>query len=69
MLLRQWKGRIAKLVSSTTELWTPAPDLAWRLKYLHTQQKEAWDFSAHSPLGYAFLSISIQGVQRIKPAS
>ena len=22
-LLRQWEGRIAKLVSSTTELWTP----------------------------------------------
>ena len=27
-LLRQWKGRIAKLVSSTTELWTPSLDLS-----------------------------------------
>ena len=27
-LLRQWKGCISKLVSSTTELWTPAQDLS-----------------------------------------
>ena len=27
-LLRQWKERIAKLVSSTTELWTPTQDLS-----------------------------------------
>ena len=26
-LLKSWKGLIAKLVSSTTELWTPALDL------------------------------------------
>ena len=30
----------AKLVSSTTELQTPTPDLAWLLKHLHTQHKE-----------------------------
>ena len=30
----------AKLVSSTTEVWTPAPNLAWLLKHLHTQHKE-----------------------------
>ena len=27
----------AKRMSSTTVLWTPAPDLAWLLKHLHTQ--------------------------------
>ena len=36
----------AKLVSSTTELWTPAPDLAWILEHLHTQHKEAPPFFA-----------------------
>ena len=34
-LLRQWKGRIAKLVSSTTELWTPTQDMAWPPQFLH----------------------------------
>ena len=43
----------SKLVSSTTELWTPAPDLSWLLKHLHTQHKEASPSMLHSPSGYA----------------
>ena len=58
----------AKLVSSTTELWTPTPDLSWLLKHLHTQHKESSPSLLHSPLVYAFPSNAIQGVQRRKPA-
>ena len=57
----------AKLVSSTTELWTPALDLAWILENLHTQHKEASPSLLHSPLGYAFPLSSIQGMERRKP--
>ena len=30
----------AKLVRSTTKLWTPILDITWLLKHLHTQHKE-----------------------------
>ena len=56
------------LVSSTIELWTSAPDLAWILEHLHTQHKEAPHSLLHSPSGYAFPYSAIQGVQRRKPA-
>ena len=46
----------AKLVSSNTELWTPAPDWAWILKHLHTQHREEFPSLLHSPSGYAFHS-------------
>ena len=32
---KKWKGIIAKLVSSTIELWEPTQDLAWPPQYLH----------------------------------
>ena len=48
-----------KLVSSTTELSTPTPDLSWLLKHLHTQQKEASPSMLHGPSGYAFTSSGI----------
>ena len=44
----------AKLVSSTTELWTPTPGLASLLKHLHTQHQEASPSLLHVPSGYAF---------------
>ena len=65
-LPRRWEAWTAKLVSSTTELWTPALDRAWLLKHLHTQHKEASPSLLHSPSGYAFHSIVVQGVQRRK---
>ena len=72
---QSWVYRIAKelerltdkLVSSSKELSTPAPDLSWLLKHLHTQQKEESRSMLHSPLGYAFPSSDIHGVQRRKP--
>ena len=54
----------AKLVSSNTELWTHAPYLAWILKHLHTQHREASPSLLHGPSGYAFPSSAILGVQR-----
>jgi len=66
-LQRRWKAWTAKLVSLTTELWTPAPNLDWLLKHLHIQQKGASPSLQQSPLGYAFLSSVIQGVQGRKP--
>ena len=63
---REMEGWIAKLVSSTTELWTPTQDLAWISQHQHTQHKEASPSMLHSPLGYAFHSNSLQGVQRRK---
>ena len=58
----------AKLVSSTPELWTPAPDLSWLLKHLHTQHKEASPSLLHSPSDYAFPFSAILGVLRRNPA-
>ena len=63
-LLSRWRGWIAKPVSSTVELQTPALDLARPSKYPHTQHKEASPSLLHSPLGYAFPSNALQGVQR-----
>ena len=63
---KEMERLIAKLVSSSTELWTPTPNLAW--KHLPTQHKEASPSFLHSPLGYGFPSSAIQGVQRRKPA-
>ena len=65
MLLRRWKAWTTKLVSSTTELWTPAPDIAWLLKHLHTQHKEASPSLLHSTSDNAFPSSALQGVQWI----
>ena len=66
-LLRRRKSWTTKLVSSTTELWTPAPDIAWLLKHLHTQHKEASPSLLHSTSDNAFPSSALQGVQRRKP--
>ena len=60
-------GLITKLVSSTIELWTPTPDLAWILKRLHNQHKETPPSLPDSPLGYASPSSALQGVQIKKP--
>ena len=67
-MLRRWKGWTTKLVSSAIEIWTPAPDLAWILKHLHAQHKEASPSLLHSPSSYAFPSSALQGVQRRKLA-
>ena len=66
-LLRSWKGWTTKLVSSTIEILKPAPDLAWILKHLHAQHKEASPSLLRSPSGYAFPSSALRGVQRRKP--
>ena len=50
----RWEAWTANLMSSTTELWTPAPDQAWLLKHLHTQHKESSPSLLHSLSGYAF---------------
>ena len=67
-LIRRRKAWTSKLVSSTTEPWTPALDLAWLLKHIHTQHKEASPSLLHSPSGYAFPSSALQGVKRRKPS-
>ena len=46
ILLRKWKGRISKLVSSTTEPWTPTQDLAWPPQYLHHPTQGSIPFTA-----------------------
>ena len=61
-LPRRWEAWTAKLVSSTTELWTPAPGQTWNLKHIHTLHKEASPSLLHSPSGYWFPSSSLQGV-------
>ena len=64
---KELKRMNSKLASSSLELWTPAPDLAWLLKDIHTLHKEASSSLLHNPSGYAFPSSAIQGVQRRKP--
>ena len=63
-LLGRWKGWIAKLASSTTELWAPKQDISWLSKHLHTQHKEASPSLLHSPSVYAFPFNALQGVKR-----
>ena len=60
---KEVEGWIAKIVSSTTELWTHAPDRDWILKHLHTQHKEAPPSLLHRPSVYAFPFSALQDVQ------
>ena len=54
---------VAKLVSSTIELWIHAQDLNWISQHIHTQHKESSPSLLYIPSGYAFPSSSIQDVQ------
>ena len=64
-LLRKWKGRIAKLVSSTIELWTPLQYLSsLAFTILQTQNKEVFPSLLHSPSGHTFPSSVLSSVNR-----
>ena len=65
-LLRQWKGRIVGLVSSTIELWTPTLDLsslASHNSYTLNTRKYYLHYYTVS-LGHTFPSSALQGVHK-----
>ena len=63
-LLRQWTGRIAKLVSSFTELRTPPQDLSGLASTIPTHPTQVSPSLLHNPSSYTFPSSALQDVHR-----